>query len=304
VFVVAKAACISDTNPIRTTLLLGVGPYEPPLAFEKLARHRLTVTRPGSPAWRPPPLIRGQTLRRWTSHRPTLSHLLKLDPDHPAITDRRTLFRKRIAAVKDALRLLISGSNSRKIGGMVTKGKWTGMPILTLTFEERRTCGSGCRHFADCYGNKMNWSRRIEHGPALETRLEKDLRRLNREYPAGFVVRLHALGDFYSAKYVRAWIRWLAMFPALRAFGYSSWPVDSGIGRAITDVVAARWDRFGIRFSNQEVAERGATMIYREPKFPRISEGVVCPAQTDRTECCGTCALCWQTQTNLVFVAH
>jgi hypothetical protein len=108
------------------------------------------------------------------------------------------------------------------------------MPILTLTLEERRSCWSGCRHFADCYGNKMNWSRRIEHGPALEARLEKELRRLNQKYPEGFVVRLHALGDFYSAKYVHSWMRWLQMFSALRAFGYSSRPLDSGIGRAIS----------------------------------------------------------------------
>lgn len=325
VFVIANAAQISEPNPIHATLMLDlrctepVGnqftviergsqrfglSYEPPLVFEKLARHRLTVIRSGTPAWRPPPLIHGQSLRRWTSHKPSLSHLLTLNPDHPAITDRRTLFRQRITTVKDAPRLLICGSNSRKIGGMVTKGKWAGMPILTLTLEERRTCWTGCRHYRDCYGNKMNWSRRIQHGPALEARLEIELRRLNREHPGGFVVRLHALGDFYSAKYVRAWVRWLGMFPALHAFGYTSWPVGSGIGKAVGEAVAANWDRFAIRFSNQNVTERGATTIYREPESPRVTEGIVCPAQTDRTECCATCTLCWQTQTNIVFVAH
>ena len=278
--------------------------YLPPLAWEKLQRHDLKIVHSGQPRWVEPTSAHGHRLRRWTSHKPTLTHLLVLDHKHPAIRDRRTLFRKRITTVKDAPRLLVNGSNSRKIGGTVTKGKWAGMPILTLTLEERRTCWSGCSHFADCYGNKMNWSRRIEHGPELEERLESELRLLNRQHPDGFVVRLHALGDFYSAKYVRAWLRWLRLFPALRAFGYSSWPTGSPIGKALSTAVTAHWDRFAIRFSNQGVAERGATTIYREPEAPRIAEGIICPAQTDRTECCGTCALCWQTPANIVFVAH
>lgn len=31
---------------------------------------------------------------------------------------------------------------------------------------------------------------------------------------------------------------------------------------------------------------------------------IPCPVQTGKTECCATCALCWQTERKIVFLAH
>jgi hypothetical protein len=36
-------------------------------------------------------------------------------------------------------------------------------------------------------------------------------------------------------------------------------------------------------------------------------DGIVCPAQTNRTECCGTCGLCWHENAvdkTIIFIEH
>lgn len=67
---------------------------------------------------------------------------------HPALTEGRTLFPTTVVAPADAARLLVSGVNSRKLGGEVTKGPWKAMPIYSLTLEERATCPRACHHWA------------------------------------------------------------------------------------------------------------------------------------------------------------
>jgi hypothetical protein len=176
--------------------------YEPPLAFEKLTRLGYEIIQDGRKPWIRPRAEHGQRLRRWLQHKPPLANIMSLTDDHPAVVDGRTLFRARVTHPDDAPRVLIPGHNSRKIGGLVVKGKWAGMPIFTLTLEERKSCWEGCSHWSDCYGNKMNWSRRLKHGAALEERIDDELKVLSHEHPQGFVVRLHVLGDFPSVRYV------------------------------------------------------------------------------------------------------
>ena len=242
------------------------------------------------------------SLRRFTDH--TAPGFTKtLDPWHASALDGHSLYRARVVPAAAPDRLLKSGHNSRKIGARVTKGRWAGMPIYTLTLEERATCPSSCAHWLTCYGNAMNWSERIQHGPELEERLDGELRTQAGQHPAGFVVRLHVLGDFYSVGYVDRWAGWLDQHPALRVFGYSARPAGDAIGDRLRELVAARWDRFAVRFSGAG-GEGSANTIRRMPAAPRVAEGIVCPAQTGRTDCCGTCGLCWGTRRNVAFIVH
>lgn len=246
-------------------------------------------------------------MRRFKEHTAPLHRVLRLAADHPAVTEGRSLFPGRVAVPSASAPVLRSGHHNRKIGAWVEKGKWAGMPILTLTLEERATCPRGCRHWLDCYGGQMQWPVRNASGPELEGRLEIELGRLQGRYPAGFVVRLHVLGDFMTVAYVERWLGWLDRFPALRVFGYTARQPGEPIGKLLRQASADRWDRFAIRLSNGGAEERGATTIYRRPEAPRVAEGVVCPAQHGPKAddiCCGSCGLCWGTRSNIAFVAH
>jgi hypothetical protein len=235
--------------------------YEPPLVFEKLNRLGYEIIQDGRKPWIRPHHEHGQRLRRWLRHNPPLTGILKLAKDHPAVVEGRTLFRARVTHPDDAPRIFVPGHNSRKIGGLVVKGRWAGMPIYTLTLEERRTCWTGCAHWSDCYANKMNWSRRLRHGAALEERIEEELGQLSREHWQGFVIRLHVLGDFPSVRYVRRWRSWLRKLPQLHVFGYTGWPGSTPIGAAVKALRTEQWDRFAIRTSNQNLKRCGANAV-------------------------------------------
>lgn len=241
--------------------------------------------------------------RRFTRHTPPFEKVMRLAHGHPALRDRTTVYRARVQD-PEGRRLLMSGEHSRKIGGAVVKGRWAGMAIYTLSLEERATCPADCSHWADCYGNKMNWSVRLRAGPALERGLVDEVAMLARRHPRGFVVRLHVLGDFYSTGYVDLWHGLLDEHPALRVYGYTARdPVGDPIGQRLDSLSAARWDRFAMRFSNRWREARSAVTLWQPGAVP-ASAGVICPAQTGRSECCGSCALCWQTTKNIFFQAH
>jgi hypothetical protein len=246
----------------------------------------------------------GHALRRFTDHKPALSGIKRLAAEHPAVVKGGTLYRARIVDPANAVRLLKSGAHNRKIGGRVVKGAWAGMPVYTLTLEERATCPRSCQHWDNCFGNKMNWSSRLTAGPALEAGLEVELTALAERHPKGFVVRLHVLGDFYSVEYVQLWLGWLIRFPNLRVYGYTAWPASSPIGALIGNVARRAWSRFAIRHSNGSGSERATVTLYESPEGPTVGDAIVCPAQTGKSECCGTCGLCWGTERNIAFLAH
>lgn len=232
---------------------------------------------------------------------PAKGHSRPLRPfDHQAI-DGTTRFPSRRFPPSEVPRLLISGFNSRKIGKTVMKGKWKGFPIFTLTLVERETCPRTCKAWLTCYGNNMHYSRRIIAGPHLERPLWSELDALQRQHPRGFVVRLHVLGDFYSMSYVDFWRRALDNFPALRVFGYTARdPVNEEIGRHLGKLIVQKWDRFAVRFSGYGFSIYGAEIIEPGAKTPHV----ICPAQTGRTDCCATCAFCWQGRKTVAFYEH
>jgi len=230
-----------------------------------------------------------------------------LDPAHAALAEARTIFPKSVVDPKDSPQLLVSGANQRKIGDRVVKGPWSGMPIYCLTLEERATCPKTCHHWSTCYGNGMPRGRRHRHGPELQFGLTTELIALAGKYPKGFVVRLHVLGDFYSTEYVRAWGDWLEMLPALHVYGYTARKPESEIGYVLEKLNKTYSDRFAIRWSDPDPGPMRAVTIWRKPEASVVPEGIVCPAQTDATDCCGTCGLCWSPAArnkSIAFIAH
>lgn len=281
------------TRPVRTTAALRAAPAT------KAPRKRKPV---------PSPAERDVPRRRFTDVKPLApERVAGLDPEHPAIAEARTLFPSTVVPPSPGQRVLVSGANNRKLGDRVVKGAWSGMPIFHLTLEERATCPRSCHAFGACYGNGMQMAKRHAHGPALEAAIDQDLRDLARAHPAGFVVRIHTLGDFYSIDYVHRWARWLVEIRALHVFGYTAWPVGTAIGDALRELSRRWWDRFAMRFSGRFGGPAAAVTIDRMPEGPTVAEGVVCPAQTGATGCCGECGLCWAEagrDETIVFVLH
>ncbi len=214
--------------------------------------------------------------------------------------------------VERSQRVLISGHNNAKIGNTIERGPWVGMPIYTLTLEERATCPRTCELWRACYGNGMPAAPRRAHGPALIDRLDEELRYYARTCgDDGFALRLHILGDFWSAEYVAAWARWMLALPGLHVWGYTHWPIESEIGDLLAALNEGWPDRWVIRFSvPPDAAPRAGqvTTIWRQPDpGPRVPEGLLCPQQHDKTATCGTCGLCWAPATRserIVFVGH
>jgi len=235
-----------------------------------------------------------------------------LDARHPALRDKRTIFPSTVVDAAHAPRLLVSGMNNRKIGRMVTKGEWAGMPIYTLTLEERATCPPSCHMWASCYGNAMQWARRHRHGEDLVKGLGAELADKARGHPKGFVVRLHVLGDFYSVAYVDFWRAALMRHPELRVFGYTARRIDGdledrAIAMRIAGLNSALADRFVIRTSAPEPGPMRAVVIDRVPDIPKVPEGIVCPAETQAASCCAECGLCWSKaarKESIVFIRH
>lgn len=229
--------------------------------------------------------------RRFTEHFKT-GKPLTLGAEHDAVIEGRTIFPSRRSEATE--RLLKSGEHQRKIGSHVVKGKWSGMPIFTLTLEERATCPRLCQHWNNCYGNKMHWPKRYKHGAELEERLEKELTSLNALYPDGFVVRLHILGDFYSVHYVMSWGRWLQRFPALHIFGYTAREMDEDIGLTLQDIHKAFAARFWVRWSHRD----------KDTWLSTGDNGIICPVQTGKVDSCGNCGLCWAAKKPIKFLVH
>jgi hypothetical protein len=232
---------------------------------------------------------------RFTPFKPTLARANSLPLDHPAIVEGRTLFPGKVEGPWTG-RLLISGINNPKTGAKVLKGVWAGFPIYTLTLEERKTCPRSCTVYTQCYGNGMQWPKRNDvSDPDFMAALAMDVAAAARQHPDGFVVRLHILGDFYSVKYVLFWALLLEMFPNLRVYGYTARRIDADdlesrkIAQAI-GILTKLWSRFAIRTSHPEFGPGRSVVVDEDPKLPDV---IVCPAQTEKTAACATCAMCW-----------
>lgn len=218
----------------------------------------------------------------------------------PAYRTGRSIFPSRVFDPDEVGRVLKDGHQSRKIGKVVTKGPRKGWPIFTLTLEERATCPRNCKAWAFCMGNNMHAAERITAGEALEEALWNELLQLQFDHPRGFLVRLHVLGDFYSLDYVRLWERALQAFPALHVFGFTAHDPASEIGSALWDITNLLYERFALRFSGFAERDLGSVLEGNDG----FDQAIQCPAQTEATDCCATCGLCWQTRRTIGFLRH
>ena len=252
------------------------------------------------------------TQRRWTD-KPDLrpDAVRGLNPSHPALAENRTLFPSTVVEVTREApdRLLVSGFNSRKLGGVVAKGRFAGYAMYGLTLEERATCPVSCSVRDVCYGNGMHFARRHRIGDpsVFYSRLEAELAMLSAKHPRGVLVRLHVLGDFPNAEYVGFWAAMLGKHPRLACYGYTHRGPDDPIGAAVAALKAIFPERFRIRWSAVEAVPDGTVVTAEVPEGPRTAAGIVCPAQTDATACCSSCALCWETSAKgetIVFIRH
>lgn len=244
-------------------------------------------------------MVAASVLRRHGSVKPRGSRVV-LSALDPAFRSGRSIFPSRVFDPHEVQRVLKDGHQSRKIGKFVTKGPRRGWPLFTLTLEERATCPRSCKAFAFCYGNSMQAAERITAGPALEEAVWNELLALQFAHPKGFMVRLHILGDFYSLAYVKLWERALKAFPALHVFGFTAHQPNSEIGAALWALSEAQWARFAIRHSGMLSNQKASILQGDEGTIRPIP----CPAQTDATDCCATCGLCWHSQRSISFARH
>ena len=229
--------------------------------------------------------------------------------DNPAMKEGRSLFPSRVFSAEHATGVLVAGHNNAKIGDFVTKGAWAGMNIFTLTLEERKTCPDTCHLWAECYGNAMPLARRWAYDEHLAEVICEEVTQKGREHPAGFVVRLHVLGDFVNQTYAEMWEALLHEVPQLHVFGYTAHAQQGDIGQVIEAMNQEYADRCAIRFSvspDTDIGDGQATTIWRRDRGKQ-PEGLVCPASSGDTEACGTCGLCWNPyawQQRIVFLGH
>lgn len=244
-------------------------------------------------------MVAASSLRRHGSIKPKGSRVV-LSELHPANRSGRTIFASRVFDPSEVQRVLKDGHQSRKIGKFVTKGARRGWPIFTLTLEERATCPRTCLAWSFCYGNSMQAAERIVAGAELERALWQELGELQRQHSAGFMVRLHVLGDFYSLGYVRLWKRALSAFPALHVFGFTARdPRQDEIGIVLRRMASADWRRFAVRFSGMP-----GTMLGSQLMPDHHVKAIQCPAQTGAADCCASCALCWNSERSIAFARH
>lgn len=223
---------------------------------------------------------------------------MKLRPDNPALAEHRTVFPYRVKTVTEVKRVLQSVANNSKLGNgvpVVAKGKWRGMAAFTLTLEERKTCPTSCQMWAECYGNNLRFATRVSSDdmPALQAQIEQGLKSLLRTY-GRVLIRLHVLGDFASEEYAKFWANLVLEHRGLHIFGFTQWPRDSEVGRAVQAINDADPERVWIRFSNA-----GGPMSANVE-----GEGIPCPEQIGKTASCMTCGLCWSTTHPISFKRH
>lgn len=217
-----------------------------------------------------------------------------------------TRFKSRVLPVASMSSVLVSGHSNVKIGRDVRKGSlFRNYWIYSLSLEERATCPSNCHHWKECYGNAMPFAKRVDHRDveALQAAIERDIVRLLAvKGRAGILVRLHALGDFFSVEYVEFWGDILAKYPNLACYGYTARGLGDPIGAAISEIKTAYGRRFAVRWSDGGAPSDCTVSVHAGDARPK--NAFMCPEQNGGTQACATCGLCWQTDKNVAFVAH
>lgn len=181
----------------------------------------------------------------------------------------------------------VNGKLSSRNGSVFTKGAHKGLPLYSLTLEERVTCDESCQAWDVCYGNKMPFANRYVVNDSLMPALSIELELLNLRHPNGASVRLHVLGDFFSTKYVQFWRAQLEKFPNLHVWGYTH--RTGSIRREIHKTWKRFQSRFNILQSDSLAGNRPSAYLYTTRGSEKF---ITCPEQTGATASCLTCGLC------------
>ena len=268
--------------------------------MKQLGHYRLASTTAGDDA----------TLTRYVRDERASAPRRKSQPrlpgfETPFIQEGRTKFGKSVRRVAYMSNLLVSGHSNVKIGRDVRKGHLRGYWIYTLSLEERKTCPSSCQHWQNCYGNNMPFAKRIDHtDPAFLPKLEAEIQSLvSNKRRRGVLIRLHALGDFYSTEYVEFWHKMLAKHSKLAVYGYTARLSGTAIGWQVNEMNRAFPKRCMIRFSNAPRMLHMSTVTIGSPESCPPT-AFICPEQTGKTRCCATCGACWSTAKNVAFLEH
>lgn len=247
---------------------------------------------------------------------PTKRKVVRALPrSHPALQNDMPRHTKRLMTARTSPRLLVSGQQNEKIGNRVSKGKWKGKRLFTLTLAERATCPRSCQVYAICYGNNLNWARRHLLDDELIERLKWELISLCARNPGGIVVRPHILGDFGSdkdpalaARYASAWLQWLEDLPGLHLFGFTAWSPDTEVGKIVGRMNADFPDRCRFRFSGHLRGGDGAIVVPTGQAAPMGA--FLCPYEQmgddgeRKVKDCASCALCWTSPKTIAFEVH
>lgn len=228
---------------------------------------------------------------------------MKLNPLHPALAEKRSIHPKMVKDPKTATNLFKRARDNDKLGkgfDVIQKGRLAGMPMLSLTLQERATCPTTCHHWDTCFGNNMGFAHRFQHGPELEETIEAELDYLCKKHRKGLLIRLHVLGDFYSVEYVELWQQALLQYPNLHIFGYSARKDSDPIGAAIREMNLI----FGRQSFIRESTNDDSKSKFIASNVP-LPGSITCPQQTGDTESCLTCGFCWGTTKIAVnFLTH
>lgn len=247
------------------------------------------------------------TMRRFGARSGTKAGVV-LEQDHAAVVGMRSAWPHMVVSPETADRIVINGHNNRKIGRQSRAGRWSSRGLYQVSLEERATCPTSCHHWLSCYGNNMPRARRHRVGPELLAKIEREIDQTlyrGKHSNIGAAVRLHGLGDFYSVEYVEFWLdlidryrgraRFTVEYP-LVVWGYTArHPIEDPIGVRIAEAVKTRWSNFAIRFSNGP-AGLGLPLAPTLPSgttAPKAGGVYTCPEQIGKTDCCGTCGICW-----------
>lgn len=223
-----------------------------------------------------------------------------LTPNNPALAQAITIHPKSKRSPTETT-ILKSVSDNKKMGkgsNLITKGKWSGMPMFQMSLEERATCSRDCQQWASCFANNMAFAHRIDHThPEFIPTLDAELSALCHLYRHGVVVRPHVIGDYFSAEYAQWWMDQVERHKNLHLFGFTHWARSSDIGKIISH--ANESDRVWIRFSDQ-----GGEMSANVAGGAFDNDGFQCPEQVGKTNSCLTCAACWGTLRAVRFKHH
>lgn len=226
----------------------------------------------------------------------------------------QTKYRSLVKPVTDTITLLRPASNNTKLGNgktIISKGKLRGLPLYSLTLEERATCPSDCFHWKSCYGSPvgkaggMYMADRFKHGRPLTIKLSQELEALNKKHKKGFLIRLHVLGDFYSVGYVKYWASKLKRYPRLHVFGYSA-RLKGKIHEELQRTRRLYQDRWMVRYSTNESYRKESPYKMYAVREEFKGTNIVCPSQEGKVDACLDCALCWSPgfKKSIKFLTH